>query len=654
MEISNSYIFSLVKKTLKPESSFFWISIIYGLAISILSLAVPLSVQFLINSISFTSLLQPAFALGFVLLLLLSFWATLNALQFFTTEIFQRRFFARMASEITLSLIKSKEKNIQKSEMVNRFFETITIQKIVPKFLTKTFTTLLQGFVGLILVSFYHPFFFIFSVIIILLLWLIWSRYSKKAVQHSINKSKIKYELVHLFEDIVKSDTAPSLAAENKINLITGEYIIQRKKRFSSLFSQVTLLLILYITASVSLLILGSWLVLKGQLTIGQLVAAELVLSSVLYSFSQLGRDFENFYDLVASCEKLSQFYDFEVNENDLTPFTNLKAIALPKPLKTLPRLLIYFILILALILTAIPWQQTSKGIGHLIASDPNNRAQSINAPISGRIKKWYVRDGSIVKKGDKLVEIVDNDPQILQRIQSERDAKKRKLNISQIASQTAKINYERQEELFNKGLSSRKDFEQAKIEYKKLLSSEESAASELAESETKLSRQSNQIITAPKDGVIVKVLSGDMATVINAGDKIASFAPELDDPSVEIYVSGNDIALIREGSKVRLQFEGWPIIQFSGWPSIAVGTFGGVVSSIDPSISENGKFRVIVKKEPNEEWPNQRFLRHGAKAQAWILLNKVSMIYEIWRQLNGFPPSFDEELKPQNKKQDF
>ncbi len=278
------------------------------------------------------------------------------------------------------------------------------------------------------------------------------------------------------------------------------------------MFSQVILLLTLYAVASVSLLVLGGWLVLKGQLTIGQLVAAELILSAVLYSFSQLGRDLENFYDLVASCQKLSKFYNFSIEKKDFTPFTNLNNINTPKPLKVLPKIILTFLVLTTLILCLTPWQQTSKGFGYIIAADPNDRAQNINAPINGRIKKWYVKDGSVVKKDDKLVEIVDNDPLILERIKSERDAKKRKLQVSQIASQTSKLNYQRQEELFNKGLSSRRDFEEAKIEYKKLLAAEESAASELAESETKLSRQENQIIYAPKDGIILKVLAGDAA----------------------------------------------------------------------------------------------------------------------------------------------
>ena len=642
----NLKISPFIKKILFTESSFFWMCAVYGLAISFLSLAVPLSVQFLINSVSFTALIRPTFVLGSVLLILLIFWAALNALQFFVTEIFQSRFFARITSEVTILLLKSKEQNPKKREMVNRFFETITIQKTIPKFLTKTFATILQGAVGLIVVSFYHPIFFLFSLAIVICLWLIWSRFYKQAVVGSLAKSQSKYDIVKCFEEIEENTTSTNFNIEQKINSLTGNYLQDRKSRFRSLFLQVILLLALYVVASVSLLVIGGLLVLKGQLTIGQLVAAELILSALLYNFSQLGRDLENFYDLAASCQKLSTFYNFSIEKKDFAPFVHFNNINTPKPIKVLPKIILTFLGLTILILCLTPWQQTSKGFGYIIASDPNHRAQNISAPINGRIKKWYVKDGSIVKKDDKLVEIVDNDPLILERIKSERDAKKRKFQVSQIASQTSKINYQRQEELFNKGLSSRRDFEEAKIEYKKLLATEESAASELAESETKLSRQENQIIYAPKDGVILKVLAGDTATVVHLGDKLATFAPNLSDPAVEIYVSGNDIPLVIEGRKVRLQFEGWPIIQFSGWPSIAVGTFGGVISSVDSSISENGKFRVIIKKDKDEKWPDERFLRHGAKAQAWILLNNVSLGYEFWRQLNSFPPSFDSELK--------
>ncbi len=331
--------------------------------------------------------------------------------------------------------------------------------------------------------------------------------------------------------------------------------------------------------------------------------------------------------------------------DKKLQAFKTLASIGLPSPIKVLPKILISILLFFLVFLTVTPWIQTSKGFGYVIAIDPGGRAQNINAPFDGRISKWYVRDGQSVKAGDKLVEVIDNDPLILERLRRERDAKQRKYNAAQIASETAKLNYDRQEELHKRGLSARKEYERAKIEYKRLLGIEESATAELTSAEVKLSRQERQVVVAPRDGTILKVLAGDNSTVVRSGDKIATFAPNLDNAAVEIYVRGNDIPLIHKGRKVRLQFEGWPVVQFSGWPSVAIGTFGGIVSAVDASVSNNGKFRVIVTKEPGEEWPDSRFLRHGAKVYGWVLLNEVSVGYELWRQINSFPPNFDKPI---------
>ncbi len=329
--------------------------------------------------------------------------------------------------------------------------------------------------------------------------------------------------------------------------------------------------------------------------------------------------------------------------------FKTLSQIHIPRVSVILPKIILTVFTLTVLVLTISPWIQTSKGFGYVIAIDPNDRAQAIHATVDGRIKKWHVRDGAFVKKGDKLVEIVDNDPLILQRVETQRNAKGRKYEVAKIASETAKINFMRQEDLFNKGLSSRKDFEKAKIEYKKLLSSEESAAADLAEAEVKLSRQASQVIYAPKDGTILKLLAGDSTTIVKAGAKLATFAPSLKNPAVELYVSGNDISLIYPGRRVRIQFEGWPAVQFSGWPSVAIGTFGGIVAAVDASASENGKFRIIVVQDENDDWPDKRFLRHQAKVYGWVLMNEVQLGYELWRQINNFPPKFDQD-KIQNK----
>ena len=119
----------------------------------------------------------------------------------------------------------------------------------------------------------------------------------------------------------------------------------------------------------------------------------------------------------------------------------------------------------------------------------------------------------------------------------------------------------------------------------------------------------------------------------------LVSFAPVASQRATELFVNGLDAVLVSPGREVRLSFEGWPAVQFSGWPSVAVGTFPGVVQFVDPAVSANGRYRVVVAEKPGQPWPNDSFLRLGGRAQGWVLLNEVKLGYEIWRQLNYFPP---------------
>jgi len=108
-----------------------------------------------------------------------------------------------------------------------------------------------------------------------------------------------------------------------------------------------------------------------------------------------------------------------------------------------------------------------------------------------------------------------------------------------------------------------------------------------------------------------------------------------------ELFMDGNDLPLLRKGDKVRLQFEGWPAVQFVGWPSVAVGTFGGLVYLVDPTANEKGQFRILVQPDPAQPaWPGDDYLRQGVRTQGWVLLNRVTIGWELWRQLNGFPPT--------------
>lgn len=177
-------------------------------------------------------------------------------------------------------------------------------------------------------------------------------------------------------------------------------------------------------------------------------------------------------------------------------------------------------------------------------------------------------------------------------------------------------------------------------------------ASKEVVEMQVKVSRQQNQQILAPFNGYVVKITPNYGTSMLKEGDPICTIVPDTTDRSVQVYLDGNDAPLVEPGRHVRLQFEGWPAVQFAGWPSVAVGTFGGEIISVDATDNGKGKFRVLIGPEDVKEWPDERFLRQGVRANAWVLLDTVPLWYEIWRQLNGFPPvvDLDEPEKKENK----
>ncbi len=334
----------------------------------------------------------------------------------------------------------------------------------------------------------------------------------------------------------------------------------------------------------------------------------------------------------------------YRLPEAEAARLSSLKLVRSGPTPRILGRILAGAFVFSMIALAIVPWQQTSRGTGRVVAYSPNDRQQNIDAPVEGRLGKWFVHEGSIVKEGDPIVEIFDNDPEILSRLKSEREAVHRRLRAARLASTTSKINVDRQKELFEKGLSSRRAYEQAELEYARYLAEEATGSAELSRIEVRLARQSVQSVKAPRSGTILRRMAGQESELVKPGDVLAVIVPETQSRAVEIWVSGNDIPLIQEGRQVRLQFEGWPAIQFSGWPSVAVGTFGGLVSFIDPADNGYGKFRVVVVPQEGERWPSPRYLRQGVRANGWILLDQVTLGYELWRQFNGFPPSLKED----------
>lgn len=328
--------------------------------------------------------------------------------------------------------------------------------------------------------------------------------------------------------------------------------------------------------------------------------------------------------------------------------FATYKKLAPPRLTKIISIGLFFFVVTLALALVIIPWQQSTQAHGTVVALDPNERIQEINTFVSGRITHWFVQDGSPVKKDDPIVEIIDNDPNLVNRLIKETQAKKTKVQVSKSAAETGLRDLNRQKELYEKGLSSRKVYEKADIEYQKLLSEVAMAEVELAKAETSLSRQEVRVITSPTDGTILKVISGSQSLIVKEGQPVATILPKSQRQAIEVFVSGNDLPLVTVGRKARIQFEGWPAVQFIGWPDLAIGTFPGKVLFVDPSTKENGMFRVVIGPDENSraKWPTSDSLRQGNRAYAWVLLETVQLGYEIWRQFNGFPLTSISEKK--------
>lgn len=190
-----------------------------------------------------------------------------------------------------------------------------------------------------------------------------------------------------------------------------------------------------------------------------------------------------------------------------------------------------------------------------------------------------------------------------------------------------------------------REKIEKARSDRSGTLAEVSEGEAEIAKLRNKLSsievRQSYYRIEAPQDGYVVRAMRQGVGELVKAGEPIVTVQPAQPRQAVELYVRAMDVPLLRAGRKVRLQFDGWPALQFSGWPSVSVGTFGGEVAVIDQMASTDGRFRVLVIPDPSDEpWPVQ--LRAGSGVEGWALLDTVRVWFEIWRQLNGFPPAID------------
>jgi putative ABC transport system ATP-binding protein len=303
-----------------PDAAYLRLTAVYGIAIGLLSLATPISVQLLINSVAYTALPAPLWTLAGLLFTLLLFVAVLSTLRFYLMALFERRLFARVVAEITIRAVHARDPffgDARRADLFNRFFDLTVVQKAVPSLLIGGFTIMLQSAVGLVVTSFYHPFFLAFNVVLLLALLVIWLIWSRSSMTAAVALSHAKHDTARWLESVGSSNGFYKSSrhvgfAMDRSEAATANYIDKHRRYFRYSFAQTFAFFMLYATASAALLALGGNLILAGELTIGQLVGAELILSSVFYGVGQLGWYLDTFYDLVASCEELSLLFGIQ------------------------------------------------------------------------------------------------------------------------------------------------------------------------------------------------------------------------------------------------------------------------------------------------------------------------------------------------------
>lgn len=309
---------------LKPERRDILTLVIFAMFSGVLYLALPLAVDRVVSNLAFGGqtrpYLQALLIIAKILAVCLSLQALIIAFQYYIAEVIQRRIFVRAASDLAFRLPRVNARafdDVYGPELVNRFLDIVTVQKNTAFFLLEGINVVAASLIGMVLLALYHPLLLGFvGFLVFLIVGVTWLM-GRGAVQTAIRESRTKYDLVSWFEEIAaypfmfKGAGGYELAYQ-RTNVLTTEFVNARTKHFSNVFRQVAGLLVLSIFASVTLLILGTWLVLSQQITLGQLVASEILMSGIVVSLIKLGKKLEAWYDTLAAVDKLGHIFDLE------------------------------------------------------------------------------------------------------------------------------------------------------------------------------------------------------------------------------------------------------------------------------------------------------------------------------------------------------
>jgi putative ABC transport system ATP-binding protein len=299
-----------------------WTIFLFALVAGILALASPLAIESLVNVVSWGTYLQPLIVLGLMLLTCLGIAGVLEVLQAVVVETIQRRQLVRIVSDLAHRFPRANQAALVGQfprELANRVFDIMTIQKATAVLLLDGVSILLTTALGMILLAFYHPFLLGFDIVLLISMIAITRVLGRGGVQTAISESITKYRLVHWLQDVLASPSAFKINGGESLSIrradtLTADYINARKSQFRVVLRQVAFAISLQVVASTAVLALGGWLVIDGQLTLGQLVASELVVTVVVGAFAKAGKSLEKFYDLMAGIDKVGHLLDIPVD----------------------------------------------------------------------------------------------------------------------------------------------------------------------------------------------------------------------------------------------------------------------------------------------------------------------------------------------------
>jgi putative ABC transport system ATP-binding protein len=295
---------------------------LFSIVVGILGLASPIAVEALVNTVAFGRYLQPIIILSLIVFTFLAFAGFLRLVQTVTVEIIQRRMMVRIVGDLFNRIPSANVKQwdeVWGPELSNRFFDVFTLQKASTALLLDGIALVLQTFIGMALLAFYHPFLLGFDIVLLIVMAIFIFILGRGGIRTAQAESVVKYKVAHWLEDVSASTTAFKIhggrqLAVDRANRLMGEYLVARERHFTVIFRQVFAGMMIYAVASTALLGLGGWLVTTGQLNLGQLVAAELIVTAILGSFTKIGKQLESFFDMAAGLDKLGYLLDLETD----------------------------------------------------------------------------------------------------------------------------------------------------------------------------------------------------------------------------------------------------------------------------------------------------------------------------------------------------